>query len=783
MSNRLQVLKSSVAKQAIALAVLVFAGNVLLLFTILGLFSRFEESLRQEQEARQVVACLLQFSSATQLATFTLIERTRTEDNSQERYSSIFLGLPRIFAELKHSLRNRPEDDSRLNALSLALDQAISLVHKVEVSYWRQYSPGRKQIHIGYCTELIKVTNTISDLLTVLDDKYRGMATAENSVSLFTSASLVNILLLALLVNTLVVITSFLFVVALLIRRIKLIAQNTINIGLENSTVPSSMSISRSGSRPGSSRRANKDSNDELGAIALEFRELAEHLNSAKSSEALALEHAADFICLLDQKGILLRVSEASAKLLGYPVADLVGRRLNSIVEPGAAEALAQALRSLVQVESPLSFESRIIKGTGEKRDFAFRAKLSPDKTIVCVANDVTEKNQLNSKIRESEERFRTILNSLPLMVVGLSPSGQITAVNAYGVALSRYSQEELLWQSLEHLFSAPEEAKLSSNTGLSASPSSLPGVDELVLNRLEGVQLTQKLRRKDGTYVSVELVLGNYADDGIAEQKNNKESDRRADKKSLAFVRDVSVREQIEIAKRDFVNMIGHDLRSPLMSLSATLSYISKATSLPAVAEAEKVFYSLIALTSDFLYLGRLEAGEEHLGITQTTFSSLINSLVQAITASELTRPLVGNFGSTASSAASGVDSYTPLSINQPAGDFALSADVESLSQAIMHLLSVLCSAGSSQSQYVIDFRHQPYGLEVLIVGSGLSLSSSILDSLSQGYVSFSQATGNLRSGLSLGIAIAILGRHGCSLKQYQSNKQQGFHILVPSR
>ncbi|MDQ5936547.1 MAG: hypothetical protein QG574_3883 [Cyanobacteriota bacterium erpe_2018_sw_21hr_WHONDRS-SW48-000092_B_bin.40] len=760
MSNRLQVLKSSVAKQAIALAVLVFAGNVLLLFTILGFFSRFEESLRQEQEARQVVACLSQFSSVTQFATFALIERTRTEDNSQERYSSIFLRLPRIFAELKHSLRNRPEDDSRLNDLSLALDQAISLVHKVEVSYWRQYSPSRKHMHIGYCMELIKVTNTISDLLTALDDKYRGMATAEDSVSLFTSASLVNILLFTLLAITLLVIASFLFVVALLIRRIKSIAQNTINFGLENSPSPSSMSISRSGS----SRRANKDSNDELGAIALGFRELAQHLNSAKSSEALALEHAADFICLLDQKGILLRVSEASAKLLGYPAADLIGRRLNSVVEPGAAEALAQALRSLVQVESPISFESRIIKGTGEKRDFAFRAKLSPDKTIVCVANDVTEKNQLNSKIRESEERFRTILNSLPLMVVGLSPSGQITAVNAYGVALSLYSQEELLGQSLEHLFSP--------------SSASLTGVDELVLNRLEGVQLTQKLRRKDGTYVSVELVLGNYADDGIAEQKNNKESDRRTDKKSLAFVRDVSVREQIEFAKRDFVNMIGHDLRSPLMSLSATLSYISKATSLPAVAEAEKVFYSLIALTSDFLYLGRLEAGEEHLGITQTTFSSLINSLVQAITASELTRQLVGNTGSTAS----GADSYSPLSINQPAGDFALSADLESLSQAIMHLLSVLCSAGSGQSQYVIDFRHQPYGLEVLIVGSGLSLTSSILESLSQGYVSFSQATGNLRSGLSLGIAIAILGRHGCSLKQYQSNKQQGFHILLPS-
>jgi PAS domain S-box-containing protein len=780
LSNKLPVLKSSVAKQFIALAVLVFAGNVLLLFTIWALFSRFETSLRQEQEARQVVACLSQFSSATRCATFALIERSRTEDNSEDRYSSVFFRLPPIFAELKHSLRNRPEDDSRLNALSLALDQAISLVHKVELSYWRQYSPSRKQMHIMYCSELIKVTNTIGELLTALDDKYRGMATAEDSINLFTSASLVNVLLLALLANTLVVIASFLFVVASLRRRIKSIARNAIDIGLENLSGPSSSS---------SSPRANKRRNDELSAIALDFRALARHLNSAKSSEALALDHAADFICLLDQKGILLRVSEASAKLLGYPSADLIGRRLNSIVEPGAAEALAQALRSLVQVESPISFESRIIKGTGEKRDFAFRAKLSPDKTIVCVANDVTEKNQLNSRIRQSEARFRTILNSLPLMVVGLSPSGQITAVNAYGVALSLFSQEELLGQSLEHLFSAPEEAKLGSNNGLGASTSALPGVDELVLNRLEGVQLMQKLRRKDGNYVSVELVLGNYADDGIAEQKNNRAADRRTDKKSLAFVRDVSVREQIEIAKRDFVNMIGHDLRSPLMSLSATLSYISKATSLPAVAEAEQVFYSLIALTSDFLYLGRLEAGEEHLVITQTTVSSLINNLVQSITASELTRRLVGAINSSASAAsgatndtAGGTESYSPLSISQPAGDFALSADIESLSQAITHLLGVLCSAGSGQSKYVIDFRHQPYGLEVLIVGSDLSLTSSILESLSQGYVSFSQATGNLRSGLSLGIAIAILGRHGCSLKQYQSNKQQGFHVLLPS-
>lgn len=730
------VLKSGVAKQALLLGVLNFAGNIVLLCMLLSSFSKLEESLRQEQEASQVVTCLEQFSSAMQFATFALIDRTRTTDNSEDRYSAAFLRLPMIFAELKHSLRDRPEEGRRLNALSLALDDAIALVHKVEVSYWRQYSPSRKLMHERYCADLANATNTISDLLSGLDDKFRGLESTEDSFNHFSAGSMYKILLLALISNTIVTILSFLLVIALILRRIKTISFNAINIGLE---------------KPLTSPLPLSKIDDELGDIELGFRDLSLHLNSVKSREALVLEHAADFICLLDQRGIILSVSEASAKLLGYLAADLVGRRLNAIVEPSDAEALVLALKSLSSVEAAISFESRVRLGAGERRDFSFRAKLSLDKTIVCVAHDVTDKNKLNAKIRESEERFRTILNNLPLMVVGLSQSGQITSVNEYGLALSLYSEKELLGQSLEQLFLT------SKSEG--AGSSALIRADEPGLSKFEPLQLAQRLLRKDGSYLAVELVLSNYAEDG--------HSDKRSDKKSIAFVRDVSVREQIEIAKRDFVNMIGHDLRSPLMSLSATLSYISKATNMASVAEAESIFYNLIALTTDFLYLGKLEAGEEELDITQTSFFSLSNCLMQSISANEQTKELA-------------------LTINKLPNDFVLTADLESLVQALTHLLRILCSVGSvcnesGQPQYVIDFRHQPEQLEILITGTGLNLAASVLGSLTQGYVAFSQVSGDLRSGLSLGLAVAILGRHGASLKQYQDSKQQGFQILLP--
>ncbi|MBP9091992.1 PAS domain S-box protein [bacterium] len=724
MSDLGRALKSGVARNAMLLGVLIFASNVVFFGALLSSFSKLEESLRQEQEARQVVSCLAQFSSAMQVATFALIDRTRTAKNSENRYAAIFLRLPVYFAELKHSLRERPEHELQLSALSLALDEAIDLVHQVDVSYWMQYNFGLKVRHMHYCADLVKVTNKISDLLSRLDDNYRGLEATADSGSLSPAGAVSKILLLALVSNTAFTILSFLFVIFLILRRIKTISLNAINNGLDKPLIPYM---------------------HELSDIESYFRDLSMHLSSLKSREALVLEHAADFICLLDQKGIVLSVSESSAQLLGYHAADLVGRRLNSLVEPCDAEALLLALKSLSAANGATSFESRVRLGAGERRDFAFRAKLSSDKTIVCVAHDVTEKNKLNTKIRESEERFRIILNNLPLMVVGLSPSGQITSVNDYGLALSLYSERELLGLSLEQLFSTPGEV-----TGSSA----LAGADQQGSRKIETLQLSQRLLRKDGSYLPVELVLSNYAEDG--------HSERRSYKKSIAFVRDVSVREQIEIAKRDFVNMIGHDLRSPLMSLSATLSYISKATNMASVAEAECVFYNLVALTTDFLNLGKLEAGEEELDITQSSFASLINCLRQMISASDQTKELT-------------------LSVKQPPNDFILSADLDCLAKAMTHLLRILVSASSGQPEYVIDFHHEPEQLEILIACSGLSLPASILGSLQQGYVAFSQASGDLRSGLSLGLAISILTKHGASLKPYQNSKQQGFQILLP--
>ncbi|CAN5183269.1 hypothetical protein BH11CYA1_BH11CYA1_30190 [soil metagenome] len=740
MSDWLLTLKSSVVRKAMILGALVFASNIALLITFLGVIAKLEYSLGREQEARQIVACVSQFLAATQFATFALIERTRTEAKTEDQYSAVFGRLPRIFAELKQSLKNRPEDEHQVEALSEALDEEITLVHKVEVSYWKQYSPARKMAHAQYCSDLIRVNNSIGDLLTAIDDKYSPLETAEDVGSnLITIGSVYTIFLLALVLNSGMTLGCLLMVVSALFRRIKTISSNTINIGLaKHSELP-------------------EVAQDELGSIEDELRELAYQLSSAKSREAMVLEHAADFVCLLDQKAIVLSVTEPSAKLLGYPVGDLVGRRLNSIVEPNDAQALVDAIKSLKEIDSSVSFESRVVLRSGEKRDFSFRAKLSHDKTIVCDANDISEKKILSDKIRESEGHFRTILNSLPLMVVGLSQSGQITSINDYGLSLSGYSEEELLGKSIESMFTTT--AITNTITKITSTTAIVEGQGASKQEQL----LTQRLLLRDGSYLAVELVLSNYAEEG------------QSDKKSMAFVRDVSVREQIESAKRDFVNMIGHDLRSPLMSLSATLSYISKATSLAAVAEAEQIFVELIAVTTDFLYLGKLEAGEEELEICPTPFSAFFDCLLQVVTSFDQAKQLAFGF-STRSSI-----NCDALKIIKPDHDFSLSVDRDCLSQCLAHLLRILCSAGSDKSQYILDFRYKPYELEVFIVGSSLTLASSTLASLSQGYVSFSQASGDLRSGLSLGLAIAILARHGCSLKQYQDNKQQGFHFVMP--
>jgi len=721
MSKFVPQFSSGLTRKTVLSAGTIFLCNLALLLLILTIQNLYEEELKQDRVAQIVVSSITEFSAALEEATVGMIEQTRFTELEKQDYAALLKKAAEYIENLKPLLKDKPLEVARLEAVTEAMQQAILLEKNFVRKSSNQKTESLDLSGNRYATDMIDLSDTILVRLDELDDKYRAIERrGEFLTSQQYEGGMSTLLFLAIVGNSTITILIFLYFMNDTAVRISEIGHAADKkIGLH-------------------AKQASTSAFEEVEHLEATFNEFAHHIHSATSRATLILEHAANFICLVDHKGIIVSVSEPSATILGYSPDQLMGRRLNSILSGEGVEIFNRAIKNPI-TGAMINFESQVILGSGTRREFSFRITTGQSQGLVCVANDVTEDNKVRAQIQASEERFRTILNTLPLIVLGLSPAGKINSVNLTGVSLSQFSEDEIIGQPLEGLLADPSRPNLAPTSGQSEFSQSG-----------RGVKLQQRLRRKDGSSIPVSLHICTCAEKGQGASK------------TLACLRDLSIQEEIESAKRDFVNMIGHDLRSPLMSLHTSLAIIAKETSLPTVAKGESILQNLIALTTDFLYLGKLEAGEQRLTPAKTSVEKLFNQVVDGLSDSPMTRDL-------------------DLDLKPPAHDFYVEADSTAIAEAITHLFAVLSAAGSPDSIYRLEFKHAQDDLLLHVAGNLQRLPISMADSLYSDSSS-AQDSISLRNRLSLGLAKAILNLHQADVKLYQNGDKQGFEIRLPA-
>jgi len=159
------------------------------------------------------------------------------------------------------------------------------------------------------------------------------------------------------------------------------------------------------------------------------------------------VENSQGLVCSHDLEGKLLYVSPASAIELGYAPGDGVGRNLREFLAPSVRPFFDGYLSRIQEKEADHGL-LRLVSRSGGERIWAYRNVLvrSDDREpyVLGHAVDITERLHLESLLRDSEERCRTVIEGLEEGVLFKSAAGAISGWNP--------SAERILGSALERL-------------------------------------------------------------------------------------------------------------------------------------------------------------------------------------------------------------------------------------------------------------------------------------------------------------------------------------------
>src|SRR4030042_135732 len=157
----------------------------------------------------------------------------------------------------------------------------------------------------------------------------------------------------------------------------------------------------------------------ELEQSESERRRASEAVRESEAYFKAIIQNSSDIILIVDKVGTITYASPSVERFLGYGPDELIGKRtLDLIVSDDKPRAIADFGRALLTKEVHIPNVFRIRHKDGSERILEGIGKNLLDNPIVAgfVMNvrDITARKQAGEALRESEEKFRLLIENAP---------------------------------------------------------------------------------------------------------------------------------------------------------------------------------------------------------------------------------------------------------------------------------------------------------------------------------------------------------------------------------
>jgi len=300
-------------------------------------------------------------------------------------------------------------------------------------------------------------------------------------------------------------------------------------------------------------------------------RQIEEALRRSEEKYRTILESIEDGYAEFDLHGKITFFNDALPKILGYPADELkkLDYKNRQYMDKDDAEKVYQTFAEVYATGKPMrGFQYGIITQDGTKRYLEGYISLRKDAGGQTVgfqglARDITERKQAEEKLRQSEERYRGILENMQEAYYEIDLGGHFTFVNDALCKHLRYTKEELIGATNQQFQDETTAKKLYE-------------IYNEAYRTGEPVKTVEaEYTRKDGTKGTYELSVSLIRDAhgkpiGFRGVSRDVTERKKAEEQLKRYAAELE-RSNEEV--KNFAYIVSHDLRVPLVNLKGYTS------------------------------------------------------------------------------------------------------------------------------------------------------------------------------------------------------------------
>ncbi|MEJ1935949.1 PAS domain S-box protein, partial [Nostoc sp. NIES-2111] len=163
----------------------------------------------------------------------------------------------------------------------------------------------------------------------------------------------------------------------------------------------------------------------------------------------------------------------------------------------------------------------------------------------------INQQTKIEAQLREAERRWRSLLENVQLLVIGLDKTGKVEYVNPFFLELSGYTQEEILGREWITNF--------------------IPQHQQHDMQKVFVETLEQELH----SHHQSQIITKSQEERVIAWNNTLLQDSQGAVVGTMSIGEDITQRYALEKIKNEFISVVSHELRTPMTSIQGGLNLL----------------------------------------------------------------------------------------------------------------------------------------------------------------------------------------------------------------